>query len=477
MITAPRPAPPHVLLPNPPVAPAPFRRAPPSVEALTAALFEPLAAACSYLMVLQLAGQPWQRHDLVFALFVFLLRLPGRNFFATPPRTAAGQILLSWCGFVMLLLACGWITSSLSMFDPLLMAVWVLAAPVLHGAGLMLLRRALRHSGRTSAQQRRAVVVGGGPLAVRVATALGLRTEAPTRVLGFFDDRSDTRLEGPARAALRGGLGALAAYVREHGVQEVYVTLPLMSQPRIAQLVEELHGTTASLYFVPDVLATPVVQGRLDSLHGLPVLALCETPFTGIDAVVKRSSDLVIASLALVVLAPLMAAIALAIRFDSPGPALFRQRRNGLGGEEIVVWKFRTMRVQQDGAVVPQATRGDARITRVGALLRRTSLDELPQFFNVLQGRMSVVGPRPHAVAHNEQYRALIRAYQIRHKVRPGITGWAQVHGCRGETDTLEKMQQRVEYDIDYLRHWSLKLDLRIVLRTARLLLGDDKAY
>ncbi len=455
-----------------------FRPSPRSVEALAAALFEPLVAAGSYLMVLQLSGTAWQRHDLVLALFVFLMRLPGRNLFAAAPRAAAAQMLLSWAGFVGLLLAGGWLTSSLDLFEPRLFAAWVVTAPLLHAAGLVLLRHGLRRAAASQAQQRRAVVVGGGALAVRVAEALRQRHETPTRLLGFFDDRTDTRLDALARAGRRGGLGELAAFVREHGVHEVYVTLPLMSQPRIAQLVEALHGTTASLYFVPDVLAAPVVQGRLDSLHGLPVLALCETPFTGIDAVVKRGSDLLIAGLAVLLLAPVMAAIALAVRLDSPGPALFRQRRNGLDGREIVVWKFRTMRVMQDGAHVPQATQHDPRITRVGAFLRRTSLDELPQFFNVLQGRMSVVGPRPHAVAHNEQYRALIGAYQIRHKVRPGITGWAQVHGCRGETDTLDKMRQRVEYDIDYLRHWSLALDLRIVWRTARLvLLGDDKAY
>jgi putative colanic acid biosysnthesis UDP-glucose lipid carrier transferase len=467
----------HRTAPLPLPTPAPFRPAPPSVEALTAALFEPLAAAGAYLAVLQGAGRPWQRHDLVLALFVFLLRLPGRNLFSTPLSAAAQQIIGSWCAFVLLLLGCGWLTSSLVLFEASLVALWALSVPLVHGLGLLALKRGLRHGADAAAQQRRAVIVGAGPLAWRVAMALRHRGEASTRVLGFFDDRSGERLDRELQEELRGRLDELAAYVQAHGVHEVYVTLPLISQPRIARLVDELHGTTASLYFVPDVLAAPVVQGRLDSLMGLPVLALCETPFTGVDAVAKRASDLLIAGLALLLLAPLMAAIALAIRIDSPGPALFRQRRNGLGGDEIVVWKFRSMQVQQDGAVVPQATRGDPRVTCVGAWLRRTSLDELPQFFNVLQGRMSVVGPRPHAVAHNEQYRALIRAYQIRHKVRPGITGWAQVHGCRGETDTLEKMQQRVEYDIDYLRHWSLALDLRIVLRTARLVLGDDKAY
>jgi putative colanic acid biosynthesis UDP-glucose lipid carrier transferase len=165
------------------------------------------------------------------------------------------------------------------------------------------------------------------------------------------------------------------------------------------------------------------------------------------------------------------------VKFSSPGPVIFRQRRNGLGGEQIVVYKFRSMRAMDDGPSVVQACDGDPRVTRFGALLRRTSLDELPQFVNVLQGRMSVVGPRPHAVAHNEQYAQLIRAYMVRHKVRPGITGWAQVNGHRGETDTVAKMQARVEYDLEYLRNWSLGLDLLLIARTIKLVVADRHAY
>jgi putative colanic acid biosynthesis UDP-glucose lipid carrier transferase len=197
----------------------------------------------------------------------------------------------------------------------------------------------------------------------------------------------------------------------------------------------------------------------------------------GINALVKRASDLVLASLILMLVAPLLLVIAVVIRLDSPGPVIFRQRRNGLDGDEIVVYKFRSMHVLDDGQVLRQARRGDPRITRVGAFLRRSSLDELPQFINVLQGRMSVVGPRPHAVAHNEQYRPIIRSYMVRHKVKPGITGWAQVNGFRGETEVIEKMAGRVAYDIDYLRNWSLALDLRIIARTLRLVIFDRQAY
>ena len=212
-------------------------------------------------------------------------------------------------------------------------------------------------------------------------------------------------------------------------------------------------------------------------MNGVPVVGLCETPFTGTNELAKRVSDIVLASLILLLISPLMIAIAIGVKLSSPGPVIFKQRRNGLDGNEIVIYKFRSMRAQDNGDVVRQARKRDPRITPFGRWLRRASLDELPQFINVLQGRMSVVGPRPHAVAHNEEYRQLIRAYMVRHKVRPGITGWAQVNGHRGETDTIEKMKARVEYDLEYLRNWSIGLDLQIIVRTIGLVFFDRHAY
>jgi putative colanic acid biosynthesis UDP-glucose lipid carrier transferase len=212
-------------------------------------------------------------------------------------------------------------------------------------------------------------------------------------------------------------------------------------------------------------------------MNGVPVVGICETPFTGTNELVKRISDIVLASIILVLVSPLLLIIAIGVKLSSPGPAIFRQRRNGLDGGEIMVYKFRSMRSMDDGDVVRQATKGDPRITPFGAFLRRTSMDELPQFVNVLQGRMSIVGPRPHAVAHNELYRQLIKAYMVRHKVKPGITGWAQVNGHRGETDTVEKMQTRVEYDLEYLRNWSLGLDLQIIARTVKVVLLGNNAH
>jgi putative colanic acid biosynthesis UDP-glucose lipid carrier transferase len=242
-------------------------------------------------------------------------------------------------------------------------------------------------------------------------------------------------------------------------------------------MLGQLRDTTASVYFVPSTLPFDMIQARVDRIGSVPVIAVCETPFYGISGVLKRATDLFITGLIMFAIWPLMAAIAVGIKLTSQGPVLFKQRRYGLDGKEIVVYKFRTMKVCEDGGHITQARQNDPRVTAFGAVLRRSSLDELPQFINVLMGSMSIVGPRPHAVAHNEQYRALINGYMVRHKVRPGITGWAQVNGFRGETETVEKMKQRVEYDLDYLNHWSLSLDLWIVLKTVLVMVKDKKAY
>jgi putative colanic acid biosynthesis UDP-glucose lipid carrier transferase len=228
---------------------------------------------------------------------------------------------------------------------------------------------------------------------------------------------------------------------------------------------------------VPDVFVFDLIQARTFDIHGVPVVAMCETPLSGYRGVMKRLLDLVLTVVFLPLLLPLLAAIAIGVKVSSPGPVIFRQRRYGLDGQQIIIYKFRTMTQTDDGSVVVQATRDDQRVTPFGRWLRRLSLDELPQLFNVLQGSMSLVGPRPHAVAHNEQYRGLIKGYMVRHKVLPGLTGLAQVNGCRGETADLAQMEARVKYDLDYLRHWSLLLDLKILLLTVLRSFGDERAY
>jgi putative colanic acid biosynthesis UDP-glucose lipid carrier transferase len=297
------------------------------------------------------------------------------------------------------------------------------------------------------------------------------------KVCGFFDDRAEERWPSGMRHPVLGNMDAIASYVRQHQIKMIFISQPISAQPRIRRLLDELQDTTASVYFLPDIYVFDLMQARFDNVGGMPVVAICESPFTGFNSLVKRSSDIVLAGLITLALVPVMAVIAAAVRYSSPGPVIFRQRRYGLYGEEIIVYKFRSMTVAEDGAQVVQAKKNDQRVTKVGAFLRKSSLDELPQFINVLQGRMSIVGPRPHAVAHNEQYRKLIKGYMLRHKVKPGITGWAQVNGLRGETETLDKMEARISYDLDYLRNWSLWMDLWIVVRTLKVVAARENAH
>jgi putative colanic acid biosysnthesis UDP-glucose lipid carrier transferase len=454
-----------------------FRKAPQSVSGFVAAVLEPTVCVGVLPIAHALLEAPFTRSSLALLLLVMVITFPGPDRFRDPPLAAAADIALSWLSLLGLLLLCGYVTQTLDLYDWRVLAAWAAAVPLVHWALVALGHDVLRWRSTRPQALRTAIVVGAGPVAVTVARALEGRGAHLTRVAGYFDDRTGDRIAPEAARWRLGGLADVAAYVKKLGVAEVYISLPLGSQPRIVALLESLQGTTASLYLVPDLFGISIIQGRLQDVDGVPIVGLCETPFTGINETAKRASDIVIAALALALTAPLMLLLALGVRWSSPGPVIFRQRRNGLGGEEIVVYKFRSMRVVDDGPVVHQAKPGDPRITRFGAFLRRTSLDELPQFVNVLQGRMSIVGPRPHAVAHNEQYAQLIRAYMVRHKVRPGITGWAQVNGHRGETDTVDKMRARVECDLDYLRNWSLGLDLHIILKTIKLIVADRHAY
>jgi len=320
-------------------------------------------------------------------------------------------------------------------------------------------------------RHKRAVVVGVNEHGKELARRLDSDPYAGMRVAGFFDDRRDSRVEGLGAYALLGKIEDLPRFANENNVDSIYIALPMSAQPRILALLDSLRDTTSSIFFVPDIFITDLIQGQVNFVQGQPVVAVRESPFTGLDGVIKRASDIVFSVPMLAALSPLLLLIALGVKLSSPGPVIFRQRRYGLGGKEIYVYKFRTMTVTEDGAVVRQAAQHDERVTPFGAFLRRTSLDELPQFINVLQGRMSVVGPRPHAVAHNEMYRRLIKGYMLRHKVRPGVTGWAQVNGLRGETETVQKMKARVEFDVDYLCNWSLNLDFYIVAKTAWIIL------
>ena len=454
-----------------------FFSAPQSVQSLIAAFLEPSITVVTFIVTTLSADELMDRPALTLCLLVFALTFPGRDRFREPLLGAAVDIASSWVVLLGILALCAYATRSFHYFENNVLLAWAVITPILQWLATWLGRTLFRRRAARPESRRTAVVVGASALGVKVARALQEGDDAGAEFVGFFDDRTDGRIDAEARAMVLGKLSEVAAYTTEHGVREVYITLPLGSQPRIVELLEQLQSTTASLFFVPDVFGISIIQGRLQDMNGVPVVGICETPFTGTNELVKRISDVVIGSFILVLISPLMLAIAIGVKLSSQGPVLFKQRRNGLDGHEIVVYKFRSMRTMDDGDVVRQATRNDPRVTPFGAFLRRTSFDELPQFFNVLKGTMSIVGPRPHAVTHNEQYRQIIKAYMVRHKVKPGITGWAQVNGQRGETDTVEKMRLRVEYDLEYLRNWSLALDLKIIVSTIRVLFFDRQAY
>ena len=324
----------------------------------------------------------------------------------------------------------------------------------------------------------RYIIIGANELGLELARRIA-QSHSGGKFIGFFDFRSTARLQETFQRSATANCSAhdFADIVRRESITRVYIALPLARAPRIEELLNELRDTTATVYFVPNLFAFDLMQARCVEINGMPVFSICDSPLDGMNGLWKRAFDILFASFLLLLLWPALLAVGAAIKLTSPGPALFKQRRYGLNGEEILVYKFRTMTVCEDGPEVAQAVKYDRRITPIGAVLRRTSIDELPQILNVLEGKMSFVGPRPHAVAHNETYRKLIDGYMIRHKVRPGITGWAQVNGQRGETSTVDKMELRVQYDIDYLKAWSLGLDLRIILLTVAQVFNDKQAY
>ncbi|HEV2269443.1 MAG TPA: undecaprenyl-phosphate glucose phosphotransferase [Steroidobacteraceae bacterium] len=395
------------------------------------------------------------------------------------PLPLAGRVLMRWMVIIGILLAVGFVTKYSGNFSRRIVLSWIIATPAVLIVVMICLQELKRRLMYDPAMVRRVAFAGCNEISVSLARRIGESGELTgLSVEGFFDDRSAERLGTPGqRSHLLGRLPELAAFVKRRGIDVVFVALPVRHIQRVMQLLDELRDTTVSIYYVPDIFAFDLIQARSGELFGIPVVALCETPFCGYRGVIKRFTDIAFAAAVLLIVSPLMLALAVMVWMSSPGPVIFSQRRYGLDGREITVWKYRTMTVQEDGARVVQATKEDARITRVGRFMRRYSLDELPQLFNVLQGRMSLVGPRPHAVAHNEEYRKLIKGYMIRHKVPPGMTGLAQVNGCRGETARVEDMQARVNYDLEYLRRWTPLLDLKILLLTPLRLLRDEKAY
>jgi putative colanic acid biosynthesis UDP-glucose lipid carrier transferase len=440
---------------------------------------DPLIAVFTFGLCVLLSGGRFTPAIGAVAVLTFIIssRIFGRSdrddeLAGKPFTVTFSRISLEWISVVCVLLLAGFAFKVTAQFSRLTMLTWFAVTPfTLYAAHVGRLRARWLIANSDFAPSY--LIIGANSVGFELFRRLPRKG-----FLGFFDFRSADRLPDTIDPAhLMGHCKDVAEFARTHGVTSIYIALPLSNVPRIGEMVRELRDTTASVYFVPDVFAFDLIQGRLVEINGMPAISVCDTPFHGMDAVMKRVTDIVLASLALLALSPLMVLIALAVRLTSSGPILFRQRRYGLHGEEIIVYKFRSMIVCEDGLVVSQATKQDQRVTPLGRILRSTSLDELPQLLNVLEGKMSVVGPRPHAVAHNELYRKLISGYMIRHKVRPGITGLAQVSGLRGETETVEKMRERVRFDLEYLRRWSPWLDVKIICKTLWVIARDRNAY
>jgi putative colanic acid biosysnthesis UDP-glucose lipid carrier transferase len=435
---------------------------------------------------LLIAGQPLALQFWALALIAFLVSVlilsppPLRRRGATAERggRSASRMLLEWMCVGGVLLFVSTAFNVTQTFPRTVVLEWLLATPL-----ALLVADALSTpiaeriaSARSTAE--RYIILGVNEVGIELARRIA-QSHGGGKFCGFLDYRSASRLPDVVDKPVTANCLAqdFADFVRKFSITRVYLALPISVTPRIEELLKELRDTTASIYFAPNIFAFDLLQARCVDINGMPVLSVCDSPFHGASALWKRAFDIALAATVLLLGWPAFLFLGLAIKLSSSGPVLFKQRRYGLNGEEILVYKFRSMTVCEDGAVVEQAVERDHRVTPLGGFLRRTSFDELPQILNVLEGTMSFVGPRPHAVAHNEEYRKLISGYMIRHKVRPGITGWAQVNGLRGETPTVEKMQRRVQYDLDYLNNWSLGLDLKILAKTALLILKDRNAY
>jgi putative colanic acid biosynthesis UDP-glucose lipid carrier transferase len=448
----------------------------------TVTAMDAAAVVLAYLLALHVWSRPSRAEDAIALGMMVLLSLPRSMPFHPASVAPLVRLVARWTLLLLAALAVGptageHVLVPAALLDPPFLLSWGAA-----GLAAVLLSRfaspwVLRYVDRPR-KSRKVVIVGINEGAVHLGRAIQHGLTQGLELVGYFDDRREDRVPLPDGDTPAGRLSDLGDFIKRHHIDRVYVALPLSSSPRMKDLLQQTQDTTASVYLMPNLSIVEPIQCRVSVLAGVPVVAVCESPFDGGFGVLKRAFDLGLTLMAMPLLLPIMAAVAVAVRTTSEGPVFFKQRRFGLDGEEILVWKFRTMTTLEDGcSTYRQATTDDERVTPVGRFLRRTSLDELPQFLNVLTGSMSIVGPRPHALAVNEQCRKLIPRYMLRHKVKPGITGWAQVNGLRGGDD-IAAMRRRTECDLHYLKSWSVTLDLLIIWKTAVLLLrGDNNAY
>jgi putative colanic acid biosynthesis UDP-glucose lipid carrier transferase len=389
-------------------------------------------------------------------------------------------ILFSWLGAFTFLLSGTYLYNPTYSYSLEVIELWLPLAPISIILTHTIRRSCLSFFRKRGFNTRTYAILGANQLGYRLKIAFSEMHWLGYNFIGFFDDRlegEDRRLGHQQVGEIAGGFQQLLEKSKNSEIDHIYITLPLCAEKRINLLIQQLADSTVSVNIVPDFFTFNLIQSKWSNVQGIPVVSVFDTPFNAFNGFTKRIEDLLLCMIILPIIALPMMIIAIAIKLTSPGPVIFKQQRYGVKGEKIEVWKFRSMTVCENGDQIKQATQNDTRFTPIGAFLRSTSLDELPQFLNVLHGTMSVVGPRPHATAHNEYFRKQIQGYMLRHKVKPGITGQAQVNGCRGETDTLDKMEARIHHDLEYIKQWSLALDIKIVLLTVLKGFVSKQAY
>ncbi len=424
-------------------------------------------------LMLLLRKLSWTEHFLLISLigagvYLFLAESAGlyRSWRAGSFRTLLLLTLSCWGGACVALLMLAYFSKFGVAYSRLVIGGWFLSSLVALLAWRYMFRLFLGFIRGRGYNSRTVAIIGASMQGKELGLNVLSQKYLGMNLIGYFDDRSPDRIKSELPADIMGGIDDAIELAKQGKVDLIYIVLPMKAEERIACILERCADTTATVHIVPDFFVYNLLHARWCHVGSMSTLSVYDTPFYGVNSWLKRVEDVVLASLILCFIALPMLIISMAIKLTSKGPVIFKQHRYGLDGERINVWKFRSMTTTDNGDQVVQASKNDARVTPLGAFLRRTSLDELPQFINVIQGRMSIVGPRPHAVTHNEEYRTLVNGYMLRHKVKPGITGWAQINGWRGETDTLDKMEKRVEFDLKYIRSWSVRFDLKIILLT-----------
>ena len=386
------------------------------------------------------------------------------------------RVLIIWFVTVTCLMILGYISKVTAEYSRILVSIWFILVPILLLLWRAVFKGILNYFRSKGYNTRQVAVLGVNGLANQLIGHIEKTQSLGMILQGLYDDRGEER-HAQLVYPILGNTDALVKNAQSGKIDLIYITLPMKAEERIKEVVNKLADTTVTVYLVPDLYTYQLFNGSWTNMAGHPIISVFESPFLGLNSYAKQAQDIVLSIIILTIVSPVMLVISAGIKLTSKGPVLFKQRRYGISGEEITVWKFRSMTTQDNGNNIKQATKDDARITPLGSFLRRTSLDELPQFFNVLMGDMSIVGPRPHAVAHNELYRNQIRGYMLRHAVKPGITGWAQVNGWRGETEKLEEMEGRIEHDLWYIGNWSNWLDIKIICMTMFKVIKDRKAY